>query len=554
MQSKKSICGLFLASALLYGCYEDKGNYTYHEINEVEIEGLLDTYAVDVDDSLIIVPTIKGSLYSDTAAFSYSWEMNGEVVGTEHDLRIQINQRPGHKYSRLVIADRQTGVKSYHEFSVNVSSSTAGDLIMVLSKYQGRAELSYLRLDKPANWAVNYYKDRYDVSLGTNPQQLAICYTESARSTPFVNRYGRVMALIDNVVTLIDKSSLMIDTVTAHLTQEAYTSVISYPRPEISGYKSEFVNEVISIYRKNPYGSSAQMSNNFIEISNGHIFAAFSLAPSIWTATYYYDRESPYKNGYLDPFGYWDDMSDTPHNNLRQAGYNPGDFIVFDGNNGRFAYASYGSVYSIDEADVKAFPGYNLQWGSATNRPNETSIAVLNNGSSCRLVLLQNGKDANDRATKKLVGEAAGGNMTPSSRFQMMKYNDNLIYSQGNGIYRYNIMNISGGTPPSERDKIIDLTQLGYDAQAVITDICLSRTEKTLLVGVSRYNGDPNAEGDEPKGDVLYFDFDSGAGTLQYNAEKSARGVAGIPVDIEIKYQTHYRNGLDFDGILKDNI
>ena len=177
MQKITLLYGLLLAP-FLCSCYEDEGNYDYHEINEIEVENMLSNYAVDVDDSLIITPIVKGTLYSDTARFTYKWEIGGTTVGEQHDLRIQVDMVPGFKYSRLVVTDKETNVKKFHEFGVNVSSSTAGDLIMVLSKYQGRAELSYLRLDKPANWVVNYSQNRYETSLGDNPQQLAICYTE----------------------------------------------------------------------------------------------------------------------------------------------------------------------------------------------------------------------------------------------------------------------------------------------------------------------------------------------------------------------------------------
>lgn len=549
------LLGSALSALLFAGCYDDEGNYRYRDINELEVENIEADYAVDVDDSLKIFPTLKGTLYSDTTRFTYQWEIGGVTVGESHDLRIQVDMLPGYKYSRYIVTDKETGVKKYKEFGVNVSSSTAGDLIMVLSKYQGRAELSYLRLDKPANWAVNYFQDRYETSLGTNPQQLAICYTESARNTPFVTRFGRVMALVDNEVNLIYKESLMPDSLTPKLTVDAYLQTVSYPKPEIENYKSEFVNEVINLWRFVTYG--AQQSNDFTEISAGRLFFATSLAPSIWTTRYYYDKSSPYNKGYLAPFGYWDDMSDTPHDNNLQAGYSPGDFIVFDKVNNRFAYANYGSVYSIEEADVKAFPGYTMIWGSATNRPNNTSIAVLSDGAQCRLVLLQDGKSTvnESRDTKKLVGEVAGGSvMNSKSSFYMMKYNDNLFFSTGTAIYRYNIMNITSGVQPKEGDKVFDLSQAGYGSDAVITDICVSRTEQTMLVGVSRYGNDAEAEGEEAKGDLLYFDLDKGAGTLKYNAEKSHKGISGIPVDVQIKYQTHYRNGVDVYGTLRDNI
>lgn len=548
------LLGSLLAMLFSTGCYDDEGNYSYREINELAVDSIRDDYAVDVDDSLHIMPVLQGTLYSDTARFTYAWEIGGMTVAETHDLHIQIDMVPGYKYSRYIVTDKETGVKKYREFGVNVSSSTAGDLIVVLSKYQGRAELSYLRLDKPANWAVNYFQDRTGETLGTDPQQLAICYTESARNMPFVNRFGRVMALVDNEVNLIDKSTMLPDTVTAKLTVDAYLQLVSYPKPEIENYKSEFVSEVINIWRFVTYG--AQESCDFMEISAGRLFAAASLAPSVWTTRYYYDAPSPYTKGYLSPFGYWDDMSDTSHDQNLQAGYSPGDFIVFDKNNGRFGYStSAASVREIKKEDVKPFPGYTMIWGAATNRPDNTSLAVLANGSQCRLVLLKNGESADGRATKKLVGDISGGNvMNDKSKFYMMKYNDNLFFSTGRAIYRYNIMNITSGVSPREGDKVFDLSEAGYDDSAVITDICVSRTEETMLVGVSRYGNDTEAMGEEAKGDLLYFSLDSGSGRLQYNAEKSYQGISGIPVDVEIKYQTHYRNGYDVYGSKKDNI
>lgn len=542
---------------LLAGCYKDEGNYEYHAINELEIKGLEDNYTVDADDSLIITPELQGTLYSDTARFSYSWEIGTDEVSKSHDLRIQVDMTPGYKYSRYIITDKETNVRTYKDFGVNVSSSTAGDLILVMSKYQGRAEMSYLRLDKPANWAVNYFMNRNKGrSLGSNPQQLAVLYTKSPKNMPFVNANGRVMAIVDNVVNLIDKNTMLYDTISPVLTVDAYLQTVSYPKPSIEAYKSEFVSEGIALWRKVTYNE--QHYCHFIEVSAGRLFYAAMMSPmSYWTTDYFYDVASPYKNGYFSPFGYWDDMSDTPSGRLQQAGFELGDYIVFDKVNGRFAFSDpYGDVYSIEVEDVPQFQGYTMQWGSATNRPNNTSLAVLNDGSQCRLVLLQDGKNSTSgSATKKLAGNVSGGSvMTPDSRFYMMKYNDYLFFCNDNSLYRYNIMNIGSGIAPAEKDKVFDLTQYGYDASAVITDICVSRTEKTMLVGVSRYGNDKEGMGDEPKGDLLYFDLDKGTVTLTYQAEKSHKGISGIPVDVEIKYQNHYRNGEDMSGVLKDNI
>lgn len=82
----------------------------------------------------------------------------------------------------------------------------------------------------------------------------------------------------------------------------------------------------------------------------------------------------------------------------------------------------------------------------------------------------------------------------------------------------------------------------------------MSRSENTILLGVSRYGSDTEATGEEAKGDLLYFDYNKATLEIKYVPEKSHNGIAGIPVDIEIKYQTHWRDGKDAAGNLIDNI
>ena len=541
----------------LPGCYDDLGNYDYREINEIEVDSIRSLYEVDVDDSLCINPIIRGTQYSDTSRFTYEWEIANKIVDSTHNLNIVVNMSPGNKVCRYIVKDKETSVKRYYQFRLNVSSSTAGDLLMVLSKYQGRAELSYLRLDKEANWAINYYQERNGEDLGKEPQQLLPCYAESTVAYPFSCWLGRLMVLCDNQVSLFDKSTLQIDTLHPYLAGEDYTGVASYPEPDIEGYKSEYLSEVIDIWRQNAYGSGYQTNNTFCEISGGTLYTVNNVSNGVWSPNYKYKAKSPYVDGKFTNFAYWDAMTPTltEPGKKAQYGYDPGDLIVFDEVNGRFAYANYGSVYEIKEADVKAFPGYRLFWGSATVRPNDASIAVITNGSDCKLLMLEDGKDDKDRDTKKLVGEVSGGNVVGAdSKFYMMKNNEYLFFSNKNKLYLYNILNISSKSVPSEGNKVLDLSDYGYDAEVVITDVCVSRTERTLILGVSRYGSDAEAMGDEAKGDILYFDLNASTLNLTYREDKSAKGVAGIPVDVEIKYQTHWRDGIDATGSVIDKI
>ncbi|MEG2277990.1 MAG: PKD-like family lipoprotein, partial [Odoribacter sp.] len=538
---KISLLSILFVAGIFSACYDDLGNYGYHEINEIEVDSIRSSYNCDTDDSLCIYPIIKGTEYSDTSRFSYEWEIGSEKVATTHDLNIIINMLPGYKFARYIVKDKETKVKKYYTFNVNVSSSTAGDLLMILSKYQGQAELSYLRLDKEANWAVNYYQERFNEALGTNPQQLSICYTQMSKPYPFVTNYGRIMVLADDQIRLIDKRTLMPDTITPYLTSEAYTGLASYPKPDISTYTPQFIEEVISGWRVQTLYNTTYYNNYIMEISNGRLYSAVL---GSFGNRYSYDRKTVYDNGSLSPFGYWDDMSNSEsYGTNKLLSYRAGDFILFDQINHRFLYGdAYGGLYKIGEEDVKAFPAYDkLLWGSATNSANNTSLAVLSNGTNCQLVLLQAGKDSKGNDTKKLVGDiAAGSVVNAQTKFYMLHYNENLFFVTGNKLYRYNILNINAGIAPGEKDVVLKLSDYGYDAEAMITSLCVSRSEKTLLLGVSRYGTDSEGAGEEAKGDILWFDLNATTLQVTYRENKSTKGVSGIPVEVKIKYQTHW--------------
>ena len=550
-----------LAITCFTACYDDLGNYDYRDINELEVEGIENMYARDVDDSLHIYPTLKGTQYSDTSQFTYQWEIGSNIMAETHDLNLLINMTTGEKKCRYIVTDKKTGIQKYTSFRLNVSSSTAGDLILVLSKYQGRAEMSYLRLDKPANWAINYYEGRFNRPLGINPQQLLPCYIETAQSSPVTCRSGRLMVLCDDMAALFDKGTMLQDTLDPYLTGTAYTGIATYPPQEddISGYKTQFMRTGINFWRSNPYGAGFQQSEQFYEISGGTLYTVSTATNTSARGTFKANIKSYYEKGYLCPFGYWDDMSDNELGHLGDMGRTLGDFIMFDRENGKFTFYDGGHMRPVAD-DVPVYSGYELLWGSATNlTPNNRSVAVLNKGDQTRLVMLETGQDPNSIGgkvrTKHLVNEVSGGVINSSSKFYVTTYVDHLYFTVGNAFYCYNLGDMYSGVVPGRAHKQFDLTQYGYDANAVITDICVSRSEKTLLIGVSRYGTDTEAMGDEAKGDLLYFDLNVSGKQFKYNEEKSAKGIAGIPVDVEIKYQTYWRNGMEQDGMtLRDNI
>ena len=144
----KNVIGLsiLLTLSLCLGCYDDKGNYDYREINQISIQNIDSLVLCDQMDLLSIPVTLEGTQYSDSNRFTYMWEVNQKVVATTKDLNVYANFPLGINTARFVVTDKELGTKAFKNFRINVSSSTAGDGILVLSKYQGHAEYSYSRL------------------------------------------------------------------------------------------------------------------------------------------------------------------------------------------------------------------------------------------------------------------------------------------------------------------------------------------------------------------------------------------------------------------------
>lgn len=561
MKIKNIILSIVLSYSL-FSCYEDLGNYDYKEINAITVKGIEARYEVDVDDSLKIYPSLEGTIYSDTSKFSYEWEIARKVIAQTHDLELLVNIIPGDKSGRFIITDKATGHKTYHRFDVRVSSSTAGDLIVVLSKYQGRAELSYYRLDKPSNFAVNYYSERFGSDLGTNPQQLHIRYSECPKGLGFCNSFGRVMTLVDDEIKLIDKSTMRPDTIYGVLNEQSYFSNVSYPKPDIKDYKSQYiVEEGITMWRKNAYGGGSQHNTNFYEISNGKLYyATHSNFPQTWSSVYSYDLTSPYNNGPFSPFTFYDQMDPTPHDNNKQAGYKTGNLMLFDYKAGRFAYGSGTRISEIIPSRMEFMTGYQLVYGSATVMPDNTFVCVLSNGSNSKMLLMKRTTEVSTERDKdnvySIIGQVNCNNtiLNEKTRYYTTKYSNYLYFTQGNKLYRYNMTDIGAGTIPGEQHVVAKLTDFGYDANAKITSMYFSRSENTILLGISRYGEDAEAEGEEAKGDILAFSYNSSNMQITLQPKYTFKGISGIPVDLKIKYQTHWRDGKNFDDVLVDNI
>ena len=123
-------------------------------------------------DTLRCTPEFKGTQYSKPEAYSYKWEIETKIVSTDFHLVYPVVQSFGDKNCRLIITDKEQGNQYIFPFRLIVSGERAGDMIMVLSNFQGKAEMSYKGLmpDTTA-FVANYYERSVGNSLGTAPRK-----------------------------------------------------------------------------------------------------------------------------------------------------------------------------------------------------------------------------------------------------------------------------------------------------------------------------------------------------------------------------------------------
>lgn len=175
--------GFLTALVALFGCFEDKGNYDYENINEIVIapfvaEGWTASYA----DTLKIKPeiTFKGS--SDESSLSYQWSF-GDLI------KEGWNKRDFHWIADtairanliLRITDHRNGMVYMQTADYNVAAEFGTEGAYVLSEKDGKSQLSFIKLIfdvdygnrtskvKEAKIHQNIYEERAKEVLGQGP-------------------------------------------------------------------------------------------------------------------------------------------------------------------------------------------------------------------------------------------------------------------------------------------------------------------------------------------------------------------------------------------------
>ncbi|WP_126246245.1 PKD-like family lipoprotein [Chitinophaga rhizosphaerae] len=136
------------------GCYKDKGNYDYIDINQVAIASDSNNIVVVQQDTLRIRIQLQQSM-PDAAGLDYEWVLYPDnsapqtrrKLGTTKDLSAMISEKPGNYVLDYFVTDRKTGVSFQKRFSISVESAF-GEGWMILEENGGTTDLSLVTRGK----------------------------------------------------------------------------------------------------------------------------------------------------------------------------------------------------------------------------------------------------------------------------------------------------------------------------------------------------------------------------------------------------------------------
>lgn len=198
--------GFFLLS-FFTSCYDDKGNYVYHDIETLKIDTTgLDRYLwsnVLQGDSIIIRPQIilpEG----ETANLKYYWLAYPQYYGpvqdgnamiyppadtlsTEKDLAVKIMLKPATYNIIYIVENTVTGLREFMSFYTTVQKTLETGLF-ILQEFDGNTDVDIIRTDRTMmgtpTRVKKYYSFIYGAPLEGKPLFLNFC-----RSYTYPNDY-----------------------------------------------------------------------------------------------------------------------------------------------------------------------------------------------------------------------------------------------------------------------------------------------------------------------------------------------------------------------------
>lgn len=141
---------LAITAALLAGCYKDKGNYEYNDINEVVLKTDRDTVTVILPAPLKVKLNLEQTI-PGTEGFTFEWVLyptgttptTRRTLGNTQNLEATITELPGTYYLMIYAKDLTTGVEYQKRLYVSVLTAYSEGWLVV-EENNGTCDLSMI--------------------------------------------------------------------------------------------------------------------------------------------------------------------------------------------------------------------------------------------------------------------------------------------------------------------------------------------------------------------------------------------------------------------------
>ena len=213
---------------------------------------------------------------------------------------------------------------------------------------------------------------------------------------------------------------------------------------------------------------------------------------------------------------------------------------MFDETVGQFWYNNLLSANNVGVPELGTYSGYSLLFGTHT-ATKDHAVAVLSDGAGYRMLYM----NLSNGTQSVLADFAVPSNIiNETTSYYPMKNEAYMLFTTNDKLYRYNLRELENNVAPGNSSVFVELSKWGYNAEAKITCMSVSRTEQEILLGVSRYGDDTEGMSEGLKGDVLVLDLKTGELVKKYE------GISGVPVDVKIKYQKWLRDGKEGGNVV----
>lgn len=164
-------------------CYEDKGNYDYQEMNDIEIDLNLEKTNHAIGSLIELTPVLTCKKGVEPKNLSFSWKYEGKEISTERKLAWTANVKASSELM-LYVTDNDTGVKYVSSTRLNIVSKYALQGWFVLSELNGESCLSFIETESKITVGdngdrtitgttdIDAYKKMNGSSLGSQPVKL----------------------------------------------------------------------------------------------------------------------------------------------------------------------------------------------------------------------------------------------------------------------------------------------------------------------------------------------------------------------------------------------